>query len=160
MEDSRSGKAPDNLACLDQHSSCLAAGESFDDDSNLTSQLIVPLNSPGIGVSLAKAFAAKHFDSIVLCSRSSEKLQDEKRQVAAAAKEAGRDVDVHTFVVDLGIRKSIQKATSEIDKLGGSLGCVYHNAARIRPSEVLTTDVDELEEDLRVGHSCSLSRRH
>ena len=38
----------------------------------------------------------------------------------------------------------------QVEKLG-PLGLVYHNAARINPTEVLATSVEEIEEDFRVS---------
>jgi hypothetical protein len=52
--------------------------------------------------------------------------------------------------VDLSDRQNLQSTLEKIQALG-PVGCVYHNAARVKPSEALTTSPDELEEDFRVS---------
>lgn len=49
--------------------------------------LVVLGSGPGIGLTTAKHFAKKHFSKIVLLSRNSERLEKEKREVEAVAKE-------------------------------------------------------------------------
>ncbi|KAK4494770.1 hypothetical protein PRZ48_014126 [Zasmidium cellare] len=102
---------------------------------------------PGIGLHTALAFArTSHFGTIVLVSRHSARLAQEKAQVETESE--GR-VNVVTFAVDLSDFEALRRMLSEVEKLG-TLGCVLFNAARIQPGEVLTAPVDELEEDFRV----------
>ena len=121
-------------------------------------------SGPGIGLALAKAFATTpHFSRIVLCARNTSRLQDEKAAVEAAAKGVGRDdVEVLTFALDLSDLQALPGKVRELEgMLGfgssgsegageGRLGCVWHNAAMVRHSEVLTTAVEEVEEDMKV----------
>lgn len=112
--------------------------------------LIVFGSGPGIGIAVAKLFAQKHFDRIVLCARNAGRLESEKKEVEEAAKKVGRNVDVTTIPVDMSSRESLQKALKEIEKMG-PLGCVYHNAAKINFEEALTTSIDDVEDDFRVS---------
>ncbi len=114
-------------------------------------------SGPGIARAVAKRFTRDHFDTIVLTSRNSESLATEKKEVESAAKQAGRDVKVHTFISDLSDIDALGKTLKEIEKLG-PLGCVYHNAARIRVSDPLTAPAEELLEDFKVRISPPNSR--
>lgn len=98
---------------------------------------------------MAKLFAQKHFDNIAICARNAERLASEKAEVEDAAKQAGRSVQVSTFTTDMSNLDSLRKSLQEIEKLG-PIGCVHHNAARIKPTEPLTTSVEEIEEDFKV----------
>lgn len=114
--------------------------------------LVVFGSGPGIGSAVAKLFAQRHFERIALCARSAEHLASEKIEVQDAAKKVGRNAQVSTFPTDLSDFESLRKTLKEIEKLG-PLGCVYHNAARINPTEALTTSVEEIEEDFKVCRS-------
>lgn len=116
--------------------------------------MLTGFDSPGIGISIAKRFATQHFDTIALCSRSSQRLSTEKADVEDAASKAGRNIKVHTFTTDLSDLDSLQRTLEAIGKLG-PLGCIYHNAARIKPTETLTTTVAEIEEDFKVPPTCT-----
>ena len=121
---------------------------SYDTMTNAT--LVVFGSGPGIGIAVAKLFAQKHFERIALCSRSAERLASEKTEFEEAAKKAGRHVQVSTYPTDLSNLDSLRKTLGKVEKLG-PLGLVYHNAARINPTEVLATSVEEIEEDFRVS---------
>lgn len=115
-----------------------------------TATLVVFGSGPGIGISIAKLFAQKHFDHIALCARSADRLASEKAEVEDAAKKVGRTVQVSTHPTDLSNLASLTQSLKEIEKLG-PLGVVYHNAARINPSEPLSAPVEEIEEDFKVS---------
>lgn len=116
----------------------------------MSAQTLIVLGSgPGIGISVAKLFAQKHFSKIALVSRNTERLQSDKEEVAAAAKDAGKTAQVAVYTTDLNDFDALRKTLNEIEKLG--IGAVFYNAARIRPSDILTMSVEELEEDFRVG---------
>jgi short-subunit dehydrogenase len=85
----------------------------------------------------------------VLCGRNGERLESQKKEIEEAARSAGRNVEVHTFSVDLRDRKNLLDTLAKIQALG-PIGCVYHNAARVKPGEALTASPDELEEDFKV----------
>ena len=112
--------------------------------------LVVFGSGPGIGIAVAKLFAQKHFERIALCARNAGRLASEKTEVEEAAKKAGRQVQVSTHSTDLSNLNSLRKTLDEVEKLG-PLGLVYHNAARINPTEASTTSVEEIEEDFRVS---------
>ena len=98
---------------------------------------------------MAKLFVEKHFDRVALCARNAERLSSEKVEVENAAKKAGKVAEVFTFPTDLSNLESLSKSCKDIEKLG-PLGCVYHNAARIKPTQPLTTSIEEIHEDFKV----------
>lgn len=108
-------------------------------------------SGPGIGISVAKTFARQHFDVLALCSRDTKRLQSERAEVAAAAKEAGREVQVIAFPTDLTDLNQLEQTLQAVQALG-PLGCVYHNAARINYEQPLTTSPEDVEEDFRVTY--------
>ncbi|KAI5363092.1 putative short-chain dehydrogenase/reductase SDR, NAD(P)-binding domain superfamily [Septoria linicola] len=105
---------------------------------------------PGIGIATARLFAQKHFSKIVLLARSAQRLEQEKRQVEEAAQEIGREVGVTALPTDLANFDHLRASLQAIEKLG-EISTVFFNAARIKPSDVLTTTVEEIEEDYRVS---------
>ncbi|GIZ41725.1 hypothetical protein CKM354_000502100 [Cercospora kikuchii] len=111
--------------------------------------LVVLGSGPGIGLTTAKHFAKKHFSKVVLLSRNSERLEKEKREVEAVAKEAGKDVQVTTISVDLANFDQLREAFASIEKLG-EVSTVFFNAARISQSEPLRAPVEELIEDFHI----------
>ena len=98
-------------------------------------------SGPGIGLATAKAFARRHFAQTVLVARNAERLASEKAAVVEAAKQAGKDVEVFTFPTDLSDLAALRKTLHETEKLG-LVGAVYHNAARIKFADHLTTSVE------------------
>ena len=115
-----------------------------------SSTFVIFGSGPGIGTSVASIFAEKHFDRVVLCARNAESLEKARKDVEAAAIKVMRYIRVSTIQTDLTDLASLRQAFKEIERLG-PLGCVYHNAARIRFSEPLTTPVAEIEEDFKVS---------
>ena len=111
--------------------------------------LLVLGSGPGIGISVAKLFARKHFNRIALTARNTERLASEKKEVEDAAKQAGRNVQVVTYPTDLSNIDSLRQTLREVETLG-PLGCVYHNAARINPVTPLEASIEEIEEDFKV----------
>lgn len=95
-------------------------------------------SGPGIGVSTAKRFAERHFMKIALISRNAERLEVDKKDVEAAAREAGKEVDVYTLPTNIGDLEQLRKTLVKVEELG-PLGCAFYNAARIQPSDILTT---------------------
>lgn len=108
--------------------------------------LVVLGSGPGIGISTAKAFARKnHFSTIALVSRNAECLSKEKAEV-----EQEGHAQVVTYPTDLADLGQLHDTLKEIEKLG-PVGCIFFNAATVRMSEVLTTSVEEIEEDFKVA---------
>jgi len=121
-------------------------------DLNLSRSVLVLFGSgPGIGISVAKAFARQYFEVIALCSRDAKRLQSEQAEVEAAAKQAEREVQVVVFPTDLTDLKQLERTLNAVQALG-PLGCVYHNAARINYEQPLTTSPKDVEEDFRVRY--------
>lgn len=109
--------------------------------------LLVLGSGPGIGVSTAKSFARKnHFSTIVLVSRNGPRLAQEKTEVEA---EGQGNIKVVTYTTDLANVDQLRKTLSEVENLG-TVGCILFNAATVRMSEILTTSVEEIEDDFRV----------
>jgi NAD(P)-dependent dehydrogenase (short-subunit alcohol dehydrogenase family) len=109
----------------------------------------IKLNRPGIGISIARAFAQKNFDRIAICARNADRLASEKKEVEEAAKAAGRSVEVFTYPTDLTNAVSLRKTLKEIEKLG-PLGMVYHNAAKVKFGDPLSETIEEVEDDFKV----------
>lgn len=121
---------------------------------NSNPQTLLLLGSgPGIGLASAKLFATRsHFSKIILISRDSVRLQQEKNEVEEAVSSAGKaHVEVEAIAADLGDLKALKGVLDGMELGKGGLGCVLFNAARIRPSEVLSAGWEEMEEDFRVS---------
>ena len=104
---------------------------------------------------MGHSFAQKqHFTKIALLSRNPENLEAQAKEVR---KLSGDKVEVHAIPADLNDFAGLRKALGEIEKLG-PLGGIFFNAARINPTELLTTSVEEIEEDFRV--SCMPYQRY
>lgn len=111
--------------------------------------LVVIGSGPGIGLSTASIFATRKFDKIALIARDTARLSKDREGVLQAAKAAGRDVEVSTFSQDISETASFQKTLEKIEKLG-MISCVFFNAARVQPSDLLTYEEKELVEDFMV----------
>ncbi|KAK4500219.1 hypothetical protein PRZ48_008406 [Zasmidium cellare] len=64
---------------------------------------------------------------------------------------SGSVKEVFTFQTDLSNLDTLRSTLKEIEQVG-PLGLVYHNAARIRRTEALTTPPEEIEDDFRTGN--------
>lgn len=124
--------------------------------------LLVMGSGPGIGVNVAKVFAERGFQKVILASRNSERLSKEVEEVKAAG---GSDVEVVATTVDLSDKSSVKTALGEFDKHlsdgtdgdAGGLEAVLFNAARIGPSKLWEFTEEEVERDLQVCHFPSFS---
>lgn len=116
------------------------------------SSILRSTHRPGIGISVAKAFAKKHFQRVAICARNADRLASEKKEVEEAAKAAGRSVEVFTFPTDISDVASLRKTLAEVEKLG-PLGMVYHNAAKVKFGDALAETVEEVEDDFKVIRS-------
>jgi D-ribose pyranose/furanose isomerase RbsD len=98
---------------------------------------------------IAAAFTTKGIDHIILLARNLQRLQNED---APFVSKASSNVKVDSVRIDLSDTKSIPSVLKELDTLtkGEDIEVIVFNAARIKPSETLTTDVEELHEDLNV----------
>ena len=119
--------------------------------------LIVLGSGPGNGVAVASKFAAKGFSRIFLLSRNAKRLEDDRATVIAAS---GReDIRVDNIVTDISNQQSLARAFQQIDQENLTIECVFFNAARVEPSELLKFPVEEIERDFRVRNSWTAPER-
>ncbi|KAI0432241.1 hypothetical protein F5Y09DRAFT_339899 [Xylaria sp. FL1042] len=103
---------------------------------------------PGIGRSVACLFASKRYNNITLISRRAEQLKIEQAEVEVAARP--RPVKVRTYAVDVADSGALSDALVDAETAFGKPECVYFNAARVIPSQLLNHDVKEIEYDFRL----------
>ena len=108
--------------------------------------LVVIGSGPGIGLSTASIFASQRFDKIALISRNTARLAEDREAVLKAA---GREVEVATFTQDVAETSSFQKTLEKIEKLG-VVSCVFFNAARVHPSDLVAYEEKEVAKDFMV----------
>lgn len=109
--------------------------------------LIVIGSGPGIGRSVTTLFATKRYKNVALIARRAEQLKLEQK----AVEEAVAGVKVKTYAVDVVDSEALLKALDDIEALLGKPECIFYNAARVRPSELLTHDVKDIEYDFKVS---------
>ena len=110
--------------------------------------LFVIGSGPGIGRSVATLFASKRYTKVALFERNSEQIKLEKSAIEDAA---GPDVQVETFAVDVVQTKAFRAALEEAEAKLGKPECVFYNAARVLPSELLKHGVEDIEYDFGVS---------
>lgn len=115
--------------------------------------LVVIGSGPGIGLSVASIFAAKGFSRIFLISRNASRLEDDKAGIIAAS--GKNDIRVDTVAADISDQQSLAKALQRIDEEKYVIECVFFNAARVEPSELLKFPVEEIELDFK---ACTMIR--
>lgn len=109
--------------------------------------LLVIGAGPGIGRSVTTLFASKAYANVALFARSADGLVSEKKAVEESV---GANVKVKTYQVDVADPEALRKALEESDADFGKPDCVFYNAARVQPSELLTHDLKEIEYDFKV----------
>ncbi|KAE8406385.1 hypothetical protein BDV37DRAFT_243096 [Aspergillus pseudonomiae] len=107
-------------------------------------------SGPGIGVAVASLFAQKRFDYIALFARNASQLQADKERILSAAAEAGRQVNVRTWKVDITDLDQFKTALAEVQSFG-TLECVYFNAARVAGSNFFDFPIEDIELDLKLS---------
>ncbi|KAH8725265.1 hypothetical protein GQ44DRAFT_707436 [Phaeosphaeriaceae sp. PMI808] len=114
----------------------------------MTRTLIVFGAGPGIGNHTAAAFATKGIQHIILLSRNIQRLQNED---APFVSQAANTVKIDTLRIDLSDLSSIHSVLAELDALtqNEDVEVIFFNAARIKPSEVLDVNVEEINEDFK-----------
>lgn len=107
---------------------------------------------------MASKFATKGIDHIILLARDLKRLKEKDAPFVA---KSSTNVKVDSVRIDLSDIKSIPSVLEELDTLtkGEDVEVVIFNAARIKPSETLTTDIEEIHEDLRVSFVVPIGRR-
>lgn len=94
-----------------------------------------------------KLFASKRYNHIALIARRAEQLKIEEK---AAIEAVGSRVKVKTFAFDVTDTDALKKTLDVVDAELGKPECVFYNAARVVPSQLLSHDVQEIEYDLKV----------
>lgn len=110
--------------------------------------LFVIGSGPGIGRSVTMLFATKRYTNVALIARRAEQLELEKKAVEEAV---GAGVNVKMYAVDVVDSEALLKALDDIEAQLGKPECIFYNAARVLPSELLTHDVKDVEYDFKVS---------
>lgn len=108
--------------------------------------IVVFGSGPGIGRHVAAEFASHGFNHVILLARNESRLQEDKEFVTKASP----DTKVDILTLDLSDLKAIPPVLEKISQLAPKIDVVFFNAARIQFSDVLTTPVEEIEEDFKV----------
>ena len=116
---------------------------------NMTRTLIIFGAGPGIGNHVASEFASKGIEHVILLSRNTERLEKED---APFVGKSNASVKVDILRIDLADTKSIPDILKQLDSMteGENVEVVFFNAARIKPNDVLSVSVEEIEEDFKV----------
>jgi hypothetical protein len=116
-----------------------------------TSTFVLFGSGPGIGLHVATLFAQKHFQHIILLSRDKDRLEED----AAAVRAVRPGMTVTAITCDLSKLQSVRDALAAIDQVlqanGTTLEVVCYNAARVRPTDLLTEPPEEYEKDFKVS---------
>ena len=107
-------------------------------------------SGPGIGVSVASAFAVRGFTHIALVSRHESRLKEDRDRVLDAIQERGYSCQVKTWVCDIADLAALKGLLAEVETFG-SLECVLFNAARVAGKPPGEEAVEEIERDFRVS---------
>ncbi|KAJ0114053.1 hypothetical protein J7T55_007887 [Diaporthe amygdali] len=112
--------------------------------------LIVIGSGPGIGRAVTSLFAAKRYGNVALIARRAEQLELEQKAVEEAV---GAGVKVKTYALDVTNSEALLKALDDIEIQLGKPECIFYNAARVQPSELLSHDVKDIEFDFKINVS-------
>lgn len=123
--------------------------------SNNNKTLLVVGIGSGIGRSVTSLFASQRYDNVALIARRAEQLEMEKTLLEEAVNISStgsreRPVTVKTFAVDVVDTDALTKALDESDEALGKPECVFWNAVRVLPSELLSHHVKEIDYDFKV----------
>lgn len=113
----------------------------------LNKTLFVIGSGPGIGRAVTTLFATKRYNKVALIARRAEQLSLEQKAVEDAV---GSQVKVKTYAVDVVDSEALLKALGDAEAAFGKPECVFYNAARVLPSELLSHDVKDIEYDFKV----------
>jgi NAD(P)-dependent dehydrogenase (short-subunit alcohol dehydrogenase family) len=121
-----------------------------------TSTFVLFGSGPGIGLHVATLFAKKHFQHIILLSRDKDRLEED----AAAVRAVRPGLRVTAMGCDLSSLQSVRDALVAVDQVlqadGTTLEVVCFNAARVRPTDLLTEPPEEYEKDFKVSEPDTL----
>jgi short-subunit dehydrogenase len=123
----------------------------------MTRTLIVFGAGPGISTNVASKFASKGIDHIILLARNEQRLQNED---APFVSKSNPSVKVDTLRINLADLGYIPGVLKELDSMtqGEDVEVIFFNAARIKPSDVLSVSVEEIDEDFKVQRPPYLAR--
>lgn len=110
--------------------------------------LMIIGSGPGIGNHVAITFATQGFDHIVLLARNEQRLEQDKAAIISKAERPGICVD--TMQVDISDATALKKALKTLETVGHAIECIFFNAARIAPGELLSEPIETIEEDFKV----------
>lgn len=116
--------------------------------------LVVVGIGPGIGRSVTSLFASKRYHNVALIARRAEQLEVERKALQEAV---GTHVNIKTYVADVVDTDALTKALDDSDATLGKPECVFYNAARVLPSQLLSHDVKEIDYDFKVPIEVSTS---
>lgn len=106
---------------------------------------------PGIGQAVATEFATQGFNHIILLGRNVQGLDDAKANILHDLRT--KIVRISTVTVDLTQAESVTNACQELDQLSPNIEVVLYNAARVAPSSLFDTAVNEIEQDFKVCYA-------
>lgn len=109
--------------------------------------LLVVGAGPGIGRAVTVLFASKRYTNVVLIARRAEQLQIEQTAVEEAV---GKHINVKKYTVDVTDSVALLEALDDAEATFGKPECVFYNAARVLPSQLLSHDVKEIEYEFKV----------
>ncbi|CAN8103843.1 unnamed protein product [Discula destructiva] len=112
--------------------------------------LLVIGSGPGIGRALTTLLASKRYNHIALIARRAEQLEIEKKAVEDTV---GSHIKVKAYALDVVDTDALAKALDNVDEELGKPECIFYNAARVIPSQLLSHDVKEVEYDLKINVS-------
>ncbi|KAI0481315.1 NAD(P)-binding protein [Xylariaceae sp. FL0804] len=112
--------------------------------------LFVIGSGPGIGRAVTSLFSSKRYNNVALVARRAEQLGLEKTALEEAV---GAGVNVKTYAVDVVDTDAFSRALQDAEAALGRPECIFYNAARVVPSELLTHDVADVEYDFKINVS-------
>ncbi|RYP70477.1 hypothetical protein DL771_005414 [Monosporascus sp. 5C6A] len=107
-------------------------------------------SGPGIGRAVTSLFASKRYNNVALIARRAEQLSLEKSAIEEAI---GPQANVKIYALDVVDSDSLLKALKDAEAELGKPECVFYNAARVLPSELLTHDAKDMEYDFKINVS-------
>ncbi|RYP04083.1 hypothetical protein DL764_004677 [Monosporascus ibericus] len=105
---------------------------------------------PGIGRAVTSLFASKRYNNVALIGRRADQLSIEKSAIEEAV---GPQAKVKIYALDVVDSAALSKALENIEAELGKPGCIFYNAARVLPSELLTHAVEDMEYDFKINVS-------
>ncbi|EMR89688.1 putative short-chain alcohol protein [Botrytis cinerea BcDW1] len=115
--------------------------------------LVVIGSGPGIALAFTKLFAQRKLSKIALLSRSSMRLEDDKKAILESV--PGMELDIKCWGVDIAKKDIFEKVLAEVSHFG-DVSCVLFNAAKVVTSEISKFPGDEIITDFTANFSLLL----